>query len=267
MVASSYVISVASRRSPYNGRTMTTTHPTLAPPRSIAVAALLTLLTTAAHAQEPPRPEKGAANAEAARADEIKPSDQPAKPGEADAAGKDAPKEPEQVYKTDEEWRKILTHDQYLVTRMKATEPPFSGRYATGHHKGTFLCVCCGAKLFDSRAKFDSGTGWPSFWRPASEKALDRAYDRSEAEVRIEVTCARCGAHLGHVFDDGPPPTGLRFCINSLAIKLDSEPARPTLPRRAATNRRRSAATRDARPQAPEGTAPAEESAKGSDRP
>jgi peptide-methionine (R)-S-oxide reductase len=143
-----------------------------------------------------------------------------------------APKEPERVYKTDEEWRRLLTHDQFLVTRMKATEPPFSGRYATGHFKGTFLCVCCGAELFDSRAKFESGTGWPSFWRPVDAKALDRAYDRSAAELRIEVTCARCGAHLGHVFDDGPPPTGLRYCINSLAIKLDREPARSKASRR-----------------------------------
>ncbi|WP_337176314.1 peptide-methionine (R)-S-oxide reductase MsrB [Paludisphaera sp.] len=151
-----------------------------------------------------------------------------------EAAGPDpaAPKEPERIHKTNEEWRRLLTHDQFLVTRMGATEPAFSGRYATGHFKGTFLCVCCGAELFDSWTKFESGTGWPSFWRPVNAKALERAWDRSTPELRVEVTCARCGAHLGHVFDDGPPPTGLRYCINSLAIKLDREPARSKTTRR-----------------------------------
>lgn len=168
----------------------------------LAAVALLACLPASASAQEAPKPDPA------------------------------APKEPERIYKTDEEWRRLLTHDQFLVTRMKATEPAFSGRYATGHFKGTFLCVCCGAELFDSRTKFESGTGWPSFWRPIDAKALERAYDRSAPELRIEVMCARCGAHLGHVFDDGPPPTGLRYCINSLAIKLDREPARSKTSRR-----------------------------------
>jgi peptide-methionine (R)-S-oxide reductase len=132
--------------------------------------------------------------------------------------------EPEHIFKTPEEWRKLLTPEQFMVTRMKATENAFSGKYATGHFKGTFLCVCCGAKVFDASHKFESGTGWPSFWRPVSPKAIDNAWDYSEpAETRVEVACHRCGAHLGHVFQDGPPPTGLRYCINSLALRLDSD--------------------------------------------
>ena len=128
--------------------------------------------------------------------------------------------EPEFVRKTDAEWRKILTRTQYMVTRQKATEPAFSGKYATGHYRGTFLCVCCDAELFSAGTKFDSGTGWPSFDRPASARAIAREMDYSSLEPRVEVTCRRCGAHLGHVFDDGPTATGLRFCINSAAIKL-----------------------------------------------
>jgi peptide-methionine (R)-S-oxide reductase len=128
--------------------------------------------------------------------------------------------EPEFVRKTDAEWRKILTKTQYMVTRQKATEPAFSGKYATGHYRGTFLCVCCDAELFNAQNKFDSGTGWPSFDRPASAKAIGREMDYSALEPRVEVMCRRCGAHLGHVFDDGPTSTTLRFCINSAAIKL-----------------------------------------------
>ena len=133
-------------------------------------------------------------------------------------------REPERIFKTNEEWAKQLTHEQFMVTRMKSTEPAFSGKYASGHFKGVFLCVCCGAKLFDARHKFESGTGWPSFWRTVSDKAVETAWDYSEpAEARVEVTCHRCGAHLGHVFQDGPPPTGLRYCMNSQALKLDTE--------------------------------------------
>jgi peptide-methionine (R)-S-oxide reductase len=119
---------------------------------------------------------------------------------------------------TDQEWQRMLTRNQYLVTRRKDTEPPFSGRYATSHASGTYLCVCCKAELFSSRHKFDSGTGWPSFWQPLDARAIQQAPDYSEAEARVEVMCRRCGAHLGHVFDDGPDPTGLRFCINSLSL-------------------------------------------------
>lgn len=124
------------------------------------------------------------------------------------------------VRKTDAEWAKILTRSQFLVTRRKETEPAFSGKYAVSHAKGTYVCVCCGADLFNSAAKFDSGTGWPSFWRPIDQKNIETAADYEMAEPRVEVMCRDCGAHLGHVFQDGPPPTGLRFCINSASLKL-----------------------------------------------
>lgn len=130
------------------------------------------------------------------------------------------------VVKSDLEWRSLLTREQYMVTRLGATEPAFSGKYNAGHYKGTFLCVCCDAPLFDARTKFDSGTGWPSFWRPLTAKAMTESLDRSAYEPRIEVRCSRCGAHLGHVFADGPAPTGLRYCINSLALKLKPESAK-----------------------------------------
>ena len=127
----------------------------------------------------------------------------------------------EKIQKTDDEWKAELSPEQYHVCRRQGTERAFSGQFWDEHRPGTYFCTCCGQALLPADTKFESGTGWPSFWQPAQRTAVEQAADGSHGMVRDEVRCSRCGAHLGHVFDDGPKPTGLRYCINSAALRFE----------------------------------------------
>ena len=127
------------------------------------------------------------------------------------------------IIKSDQEWKQSLTEEQYKIARKKGTERPFTGKYYTCSKKGTYLCNCCGNPLFSSDTKYDSGSGWPSFYEPMSKQSIDTRFDGSFGMRRVEVTCKKCDAHLGHVFEDGPDPTGLRYCINSISLNLKED--------------------------------------------
>ena len=157
----------------------------------------------------------------------VSPETDPTPPKGSKAAANTTPAGPDDVFdgnkvtRTDEEWKAALTANQFHILREEGTEAPYTGEYAETHDAGDYYCAACHLKLFSSKTKFESGTGWPSFYQPINKKNVVEKVDKSLGEVRTEVECARCGGHLGHVFDDGPRPTGLRYCMNSASLKFE----------------------------------------------